>query len=357
LKATGLIGNFYFNLLDWSARNVIAVAVGSAVCITSNTSAGSALLCDVSKPSSASASASSVAAVAASSSSSSSSDHSTIVSSVAFSRTGEHVAIGSSDGCVRLWDVQHRAQVRCLPSFHAGHIGNLAWNGRGQLASNSRDGTTKIFDPRTRQGLIVTLRRHAGEVCGLKWSPDDAYLATGGSDCNVHIWSSRHFSDASASAQPVFSFEKHTAAVKAIAWAPTQTDVLATGGGASDGHIRYWSMLSGREFCAVQTGGQVTSLTWNRQRGGEVLSTQGFPHNILQVWRPMRGPASKPLLATLSGHTSRILYCAASPDGTRILTGSGGSDDQLCFWDVFPQVVAAPFQPHRIAMSTLLSMR
>lgn len=40
-------------------------------------------------------------------------------------------------------------------------------------------------------------------------------------------------------------------------------------------------------------------------------------------------------LATLTGHTYRVLYLAASPDGQTLVTGAG--DETLRFWNVFPK--------------------
>ena len=39
-------------------------------------------------------------------------------------------------------------------------------------------------------------------------------------------------------------------------------------------------------------------------------------------------------IATLTGHTYRVLYLAASPDGQTLVTGAG--DETLRFWNVFP---------------------
>jgi WD40 repeat protein len=38
-------------------------------------------------------------------------------------------------------------------------------------------------------------------------------------------------------------------------------------------------------------------------------------------------------IASLSGHTTRVLYLALSPDGQTIVTGAG--DETLRFWNVF----------------------
>lgn len=39
-------------------------------------------------------------------------------------------------------------------------------------------------------------------------------------------------------------------------------------------------------------------------------------------------------VATLTGHSSRVLYLAMSADGSTIVTGAG--DETLRFWNLFP---------------------
>lgn len=41
-------------------------------------------------------------------------------------------------------------------------------------------------------------------------------------------------------------------------------------------------------------------------------------------------------IATLTGHTYRVLYLAMSPCGQNIVTGAG--DETLRFWNIFPSV-------------------
>lgn len=40
------------------------------------------------------------------------------------------------------------------------------------------------------------------------------------------------------------------------------------------------------------------------------------------------------MVASLTGHTNRVLYLAMSPDGETIVTGAG--DETLRFWNAFP---------------------
>mgnify|MGYP001562343165 FL=1 len=63
----------------------------------------------------------------------------------------------------------------------------------------------------------------------------------------------------------------------------------------------------------------------------EIVSTHGYSDNAIVVWKY---PSMKKV-ATLTGHTFRVLYLAMSPDGETIVTGAG--DETLRFWKVFPQ--------------------
>ena len=67
----------------------------------------------------------------------------------------------------------------------------------------------------------------------------------------------------------------------------------------------------------------------------ELVSTHGYSQNQINVWKY---PSMK-RMATLTGHSYRVLYLAASPDGQTLVTGAG--DETLRFWNVFPPKVNA----------------
>lgn len=99
-------------------------------------------------------------------------------------------------------------------------------------------------DVRQREHIVAGVNGHSQEVCGLKWSPDGKYLASGGNDNMLQIWSvvggHHHAHD-----QALYSFNHHQAAVKALAWCPWQTNILASGGGTADRTIRFWNCNNG----------------------------------------------------------------------------------------------------------------
>ena len=84
-------------------------------------------------------------------------------------------------------------------------------------------------------------------MCGLKWSPDDRELASGGNDNQLFIWNAH-------STAHVTRFAEHTAAVKAIAWSPHQHGLLASGGGTADRTIRFWNTATSTPLSSIDTG-------------------------------------------------------------------------------------------------------
>ena len=166
------------------------------------------------------------------------------------------------------------------------------------------------------------LSGHKSEVCGLKWSYDDRELASGGNDNQLYVWSAN-------STHPLLRYSDHTAAVKAIAWSPHQHGLLASGGGTADRCIRFWNTTTNTPLSCIDTGSQVCNLVWSKNVN-ELVSTHGYSQNQIIVWRYPN--MSK--LATLTGHTLRVLYLAISPDGQTVVTGAG--DETLRFWNVFP---------------------
>lgn len=84
-----------------------------------------------------------------------------------------------------------------------------------------------------------------------------------------------------------------------------------------------------QEVNHVETGSQVCNLLFSKN-SNELVSTHGYSDNAIVVWKY---PSMKKV-ATLTGHSLRVLYLAMSPDGETIVTGAG--DETLRFWKVFP---------------------
>lgn len=294
LDAPALQDDFYLNLVDWSALNVLAVGLGSCVYLWSACTSKVTKLCDLGADD--------------------------CVTSVAWTQRGTHLAVGTNTGEVEIWDAGKCRKVRTMQG-HSARIGTLSWNAH-TLASGSRDRLIFLRDVRAKDAMISQLAGHKQEVCGLRWSFDETQLASGGNDNKLFIWTAH-------STTPVSRFSEHTAAVKAIAWSPHQHGLLASGGGTADRKIRFWNTATASPLSCVDTGSQVCNLLWSRNVN-ELVSTHGYSLNQIIVWRYPHMAK----LATLTGHTFRVLYLAMSPDGQTIVTGAG--DETLRFWNTFP---------------------
>lgn len=294
LDAPALQDDFYLNLVDWSSHNVLAVGLGNCVYLWNACSSKVTKLCDLGIDDS--------------------------VCSVGWAQRGTHLAVGTSNGKLQIWDASRCKRVRTMEG-HRLRVGALAWSS-SLLSSGSRDKSILQRDIRAQEDFVSKLSGHKSEVCGLKWSYDNRELASGGNDNRLFVWNQH-------SAQPVLKYCEHTAAVKAISWSPHLHGLLASGGGTADRCIRFWNTTTNTHLSCMDTGSQVCNLVWSKNVN-ELVSTHGYSQNQIIVWR--YPTMSK--LATLTGHTYRVLYLAISPDGQTIVTGAG--DETLRFWNVFP---------------------
>lgn len=310
LDAPELQDDFYLNLVDWSSTNLLSVGLGNSVYLWSACTSQVTRLCDPTVD-----------------------DRPVKVTSVSWSERGNYVAVGCETGLVQVWDVTANRQINTLTG-HTNRVGALAWNG-DILLSGSRDRSILQRDIRTP--CLVPERKleaHNQEVCGLKWSPDNQNLASGGNDNMLYIWNMH-------SPQPFQSYHEHGAAVKAIAWSPHHHGLLASGGGTADRKIRFWNTLTGQPMQMVDTGSQVCNLAWSKH-ASELVSTHGYSQNQILVWKY----PSLVQVAKLTGHSQRVLYLATSPDGDSIVTGAG--DETLRFWNVFTKT-----RPRKVSKSAL----
>ncbi len=94
-----------------------------------------------------------------------------------------------------------------------------------------------------------------------------------------------------------------------------QHGLLASGGGTQDRCIRFWNTTNGTSLSCIDTGSQVCNLAWSKNCP-ELVSTHGYSLNQIVIWRY----PSMHKVATLTGHTYRVLYLAVSPDGSTIVT-------------------------------------
>ena len=109
------------------------------------------------------------------------------VCSLKWIKEGNILAVGNSQGEISLWDVDRMSRVRKMLG-HSDRVGVMSWN-EFILSSGSRSGKIHHSDVRAPEHLVGQLSGHSQEVCGLAWSTDGKYLASGGNDNLLNLWS------------------------------------------------------------------------------------------------------------------------------------------------------------------------
>ncbi|CAG9318884.1 unnamed protein product [Blepharisma stoltei] len=286
LDAPDLLDDYYLNLLDWSSLDTLGVALDNSIYAWHNGEVREIINSPVT------------------------------ITSLSWMPGSHYLAVGDSEADLSLYDAQVGRKIRVIHA-HADRISSLSWKG-SILSSGSRDSTIIHHDMRAKNFQMQN-KGHFQEVCGLKWS--EKYLASGGNDNHLNIWEIGY-------SKPIFSFNEHKAAVKALAWCPYAAGVLASGGGSADQTIKLWDVAKGVCSKTINTGSQVCALEWNKH-DMELLSAHGFADNQLTVWKYPQMQK----LGDVKGHTARVLYLAQNPEGDTVV--SAGADETIRFWKIF----------------------
>ncbi|KAK7279055.1 hypothetical protein RJT34_24099 [Clitoria ternatea] len=300
LDAPNIRNDFYTNIIDWGKNNILAVALGSEMYLWNSVSSDVINLFNADND---------------------------FPTSVAWSEDAKYLAVGFLHSKLQLWDAETSKPIRILKG-HDQRIATIAWNGH-ILTSGSHDKCIINHDVRARRSEISRVKAHRAEVCGLKWSRRGKILASGGNENHIYVWDLAKMS----SSNFLHCFKDHCAAVKALAWCPYNSGVLASGGGTEDGCIKIWNVQKGTCIRSIDTKAQVCGLEWNKHHK-ELLSGHGFStvsanHNQLCLWRY----PSMAKVGGLDSHASRVLHLCQSPDGLTVV--SAGADETLRLWNVF----------------------
>nr|CAN72563.1 hypothetical protein VITISV_011377 [Vitis vinifera] len=302
LDAPRINDDYYLNIMDWGKRNILAIALGSDLYLWNAETGHSQKLMQVD-------------------------DQEDYPTSIAWCEDGRRVAVGHLSSKLQLWDAETFKLIRSLEG-HDDRVGIAAWNGQ-ILTSGSRDKSIINHDGTS----ILTSQIQNNGDNNSKCSCINVHigrnkLASGGNENLIYIWEASKM----CSSNFLHRFSGHQAAVKALAWCPYQSDVLASGGGTLDGCIKIWNIQKGTCINSIRANAQICGLEWNRHHK-EILSGHGFSatghQNELCLWKY----PSMSKLGELKCHSSRVLHLSQSPDGSTVV--SAGADETLRFWEVF----------------------
>ncbi len=289
----------------------------------------------------------------------------------AFSPDGEMLAIGNSNGTLRLWDTKSGQEIRQLGG-HIMVINDLSFNPNGRvLASSSLDMQVKIWDVTSGEQLAL-IKGFDNQVNYIAFSPNGELLAAVDQDGLVRIWDVTQATNSATGnsrsleiTETVF-YQKAPQATIDVAFSPDgeRIAVLVPTVG-----IIVWDIASGEQVLEIAgvtdlassiafspngeylAGGSSDLGTgiWNAETGEQIFlfpETATITHVAFNQDNRILASAAKNGLVTLwdietrkqklriYGHATGFNFFALSPDGNRIAVSNDPQSTSI--WDISP---------------------
>jgi len=216
------------------------------------------------------------------------------VSSIAFSPTGDRLAVGGTaqqygPGEVMIWDVATRQEAVRL---------------QGQVPNPYK---------KPEQRLKLAIHGHA--VNAVAFSPDGMQLVTASNDHTIKLWNLETGTE-------LRTLRGHAASVASVAFR-FDGKQLASGGG--DRNLMLWNVETGEALTTLfghRDG--VTSVAFNSD-GKQIVSSSS--DRTARIWDAATGNEH----ATIKGHATGVNHVALSADG---LLATASSDETVKLWDI-----------------------
>jgi WD40 repeat protein len=242
---------------------------------------------------------------------------------------GRHVASGSGDGTIRLWDLETGKEVRRFEG-HSSTVWCLAVSPDGsRLASGGQDSTVRVWDVATGRELEQH-RSHGppNTVGGIAFSPDGRRVLSTAWDAKLVVWDTEAH-------KVVSSYQAKTVLGSPVLLAGGREALLC----GQDKAIHHWDLAKGEELPPHWPAQSAAATMLRLSPDGRQLLEAGGPDGKVRLWQVATGKEVR----TFAGHGEWVCGVAFSPTGDRALSCYGGTwdngwhrgkDRTVRLWDV-----------------------
>ncbi|KAG1881875.1 quinon protein alcohol dehydrogenase-like superfamily [Suillus tomentosus] len=244
--------------------------------------------------------------------------HARQVNSAVHLPDGRHIITCSSDGSLRLWDLESGAQIgedwRDEDNVVFRSM-SLSPNGK-TIVSGDYDGKVRLWDVETRK-VIARWTGHAHTVQSLCWSADDKRMASGSWDGTARIWEVKR-------GKTVLKIEtSHARTVRSLAW----TSLDGNGKLISDSYdlIRIYDTATWEQIAILEGHTKhVTALSLSQNN--RLLASASYDKTA-RLWNlDTNLPVGPPL------QHENVLWSVALSSDAKVLVTS--EDTTVYTWDV-----------------------
>ena len=249
--------------------------------------------------------------------------HTGTVNSVVFSPTGNFFASCSNDRRIIFWDVTKSAKTAIINNFEADKKKvsclNFSYDGF-LLCSGSTDGTIKIWNVDSGD-LITTFKKkvylNQANCCNsCSFSRDSSVILSCFSDSTVKLWEIK-------TGNILKTFEEHSGEVYSVCFSPDEKLIVST---SVDKTMKFWDNSISLLLKQYQGHAEKIRCLAFSTDGSYLLS--GSRDKKIKMWEADSGNFIK----CFEGHKDFVTSLSFSPDGRNFLSGSG--DGSVYLWNI-----------------------
>ncbi len=234
------------------------------------------------------------------------------VEAVAVTDDGRYAISGEQE--LTAWDLKTGHPLRRFTG-HTSWVNGIAINPqRPHMITGSSDGTLKVWDLETGE-MLRTLALGIAVAC-VAVSPDGRTAVSGGWDAALTIW------DLEAGAEEHVP-AGHREAVDGVVVSPDRPWAVSA---SQDHTLKVWDLTAGTELRTLRGHEEWVTAVALLPQQEQVIS--GDVHGVLIVWDLRTGRT----LRTIDAHDAAVRAIAVFPDARRAVSGS--NDNTMKIWDL-----------------------